>query len=517
MNICLSKIILFIPCYNCDKQILRVIDQLESNDNYKYFNEILLIDNRSQDSTVKKSVDKLIDINIDNIKVLRNSENVGLGGTHKVAFNYAKQNNASHVAVLHGDDQGSITDLINILNNKDHEHYDCCLGSRFNRHSKAIGYSKFRIFGNWVFNSIFSFAAGKIITDLGAGLNIYKVSAISDERITKFANDLTFNCYMLLFSISQKQSIKFFPITWREDDQISNVRLFSQAIKTFRIALGYFIRGSKSLDCIQNTTDFSSLRLEEYYPGETINLVIPMAGRGSRFSNAGYEIPKPLVDLNGRPFFWWAIMSVKRTLNLKTLTCVILKEHIEQYDIKNIVLSYFPEATFQVLDDVTDGALDSAIYGLNEINNNYPVLINDCDHAFEGNDLSSKLELLRNDKNLNAYLCHFKSSSAAYSYAEYDETGKLIKTAEKKVISNLAIAGAYIFENKNIIVDYFEEYKNNCVYSETYISGLYNLMLDAGKVVNGIVLDSHLSFGTPEELEKAIFSKQYIEWLSKNA
>ena len=174
MNICPSKIILFIPCYNCDKQILRVIDQLESNDNYQYFNEILLIDNRSQDSTVKKSVDKLIDINIDNIKVLRNSENVGLGGTHKVAFNYAKQNNASHVAVLHGDDQGSITDLINILNNKDHEHYDCCLGSRFNRHSKAIGYSKFRIFGNWVFNSIFSFAAGKIITDLGAGLNIYK-------------------------------------------------------------------------------------------------------------------------------------------------------------------------------------------------------------------------------------------------------------------------------------------------------------------------------------------------------
>lgn len=264
----MSRIILFIPCYNCENQITRVIDQLQAKNSYKYFDEILLIDNRSKDNTINNSVEKIKSSNIDNIKVLKNSENVGLGGTHKVAFNYAKQNNASHVAVLHGDDQGSIADLIKILDSKEHEQYDCCLGSRFNRHSKLIGYSKFRIFGNWVFNLIFSLSAGKIITDLGSGLNIYKVSAIRDDRIIKFSNDLTFNCYMLLFSISQKQTIKFFPITWREDDQISNVKLFSQAKKTLRIALAYFTKGTDSLICKQNTIDFSSLSFERHYCGE---------------------------------------------------------------------------------------------------------------------------------------------------------------------------------------------------------------------------------------------------------
>lgn len=238
-----------------------------------------------------------------------------------------------------------------------------------------------------------------------------------------------------------------------------------------------------------------------------------MAGRGSRFSNAGYEIPKPLVDLHGKPFFWWAIMSVKRVTELETLTCVILKEHIELFDIKNVVLSYFPEATFKILNDVSDGALDSAIFGLSEIENDFPVLINDCDHAFEAVGLAEKLEQLKTKSNLNGFLCHFKSSSPSYSYAQYDESGSLIKTAEKQVISELAIAGAYIFEDKDLIQGYFEEYKNNCMYSETYISGLYNLMIHDDRVVNGIILDSHLSFGTPEELSAATESNPYKDWL----
>lgn len=264
----MSKIILFIPCYNCENQVTRVIEQLELNEHYKYFSEIILIDNRSQDRTIINSIDKIKKTNINNIKVFRNSENIGLGGTHKVAFRYAKEKSASHIAVLHGDDQGNLIDLINILKLSEHEKHDCCLGSRFNYASSLVGYSRFRIFGNWVFNTIFSISSGKIVKDLGSGLNIYKVTAISDERIFGFSNDLTFNCYMILFSISQKQNINFFPITWREDDQISNVKLFSQAKKTLRIALGYLVKGTKSLVCKNNTIDLSLVSFEEHFPGE---------------------------------------------------------------------------------------------------------------------------------------------------------------------------------------------------------------------------------------------------------
>lgn len=239
-----------------------------------------------------------------------------------------------------------------------------------------------------------------------------------------------------------------------------------------------------------------------------------MAGRGSRFSKAGYQIPKPLVKLNGYPFFWWAIMSVERSVEVKTLTCVILEEHIEEFDIKNKVLSFFPEANFVVLPDITDGALDSAVAGLEMIDNDYPVIINDCDQAFEANCLSKCIEVLNKGQDVNGFLCHFKSDSPSYSYAQYDESKKLIRTVEKEVISNLAIAGAYIFENRTVINRYFEDYKKNCTYSETYISGLYNLMISNGEVIKGLLLDSHLSFGTPEELSVANDNLPYKHWLS---
>ncbi len=264
----MSKIILFIPCYNCENQIVRVIKQLENNDNYRYFSEILLIDNRSSDNTVENSISRLKKSYINNIKVLKNSQNLGLGGTHKVAFRYAKENKATHVAVLHGDDQGDIENLINLLKNSDYNNYDCCLGSRFHHKSRLKGYSKFRIVGNWVFNSIFSICSGKLITDLGSGLNLYKVSSVDNERITHFSNDLTFNCYMILFSVSQHHKIKFFDITWREDDQISNVKLFSQAKKTLIIALSYLFNREKSLTCKNNKIDFSSVYFEELYKSE---------------------------------------------------------------------------------------------------------------------------------------------------------------------------------------------------------------------------------------------------------
>ncbi|MFW5402792.1 glycosyltransferase, partial [Yersinia sp. 1252 StPb PI] len=132
----MQNIILFIPCYNCQNQISRVLAHLKENDNYKYFSEILIIDNRSTDNTVGKSLEVVDLLNLTNVKVYTNSHNVGLGGTHKMAFTYAQKINATHVAVLHGDDQGNINDLIKIIRSNKHNEHDCCLGSRFSTDSQ---------------------------------------------------------------------------------------------------------------------------------------------------------------------------------------------------------------------------------------------------------------------------------------------------------------------------------------------------------------------------------------------
>ncbi|MCF4175270.1 NTP transferase domain-containing protein [Vibrio sp. McD22-P3] len=243
-----------------------------------------------------------------------------------------------------------------------------------------------------------------------------------------------------------------------------------------------------------------------------INLVVPMAGLGSRFSKAGYKFPKPLEDLHGKPFFWWSIQSVAREIKISSLTCVVLREHVETFDIDKKVLGYFPDAKFVILDELSDGALDSAMAGLKSCDNQEPILINDCDHAFEIKGLPEIVSRLSSGK-VDGYLCHFKADSPAYSYAKYNKDSGLLEfTAEKEVISELAIAGLYMFRNKQIIESYFEEYKEKCTYNETFISGLYNFMAQDGMLIKGKQLESHLSFGTPEELTLAKRNLPYINW-----
>lgn len=167
----MDRILLFIPMYNCEKQITRVLGQLDK-EILKYITEVIVVNNRSTDHGEEAAVDYCRQHPDLPVKVFRNNENYGLGGSHKVAFQYAVKNNYDYVIVFHGDDQGRISDLLPLLQNKIHKKYKCCLGSRFMKGSKLIGYSRFRTFGNLVFNILFSIVLGQIIYDLGAGLNL---------------------------------------------------------------------------------------------------------------------------------------------------------------------------------------------------------------------------------------------------------------------------------------------------------------------------------------------------------
>jgi glycosyltransferase involved in cell wall biosynthesis len=242
-----DKILVFIPMYNCEKQILRVLEQFKG-EVINYISEIVIVNNRSTDNGEKAVIDKINDHGtVIPIKVLRNRDNYGLGGSHKVAFNYAIKNGFDYVIVLHGDDQGRIRDILPILKKGTYKKYDCCLGGRFMKKSKLPGYSKFRTFGNKVFNQIFSIAIGRRVYDLGAGLNLYSVDMLKSKYYMKYPDNLTFNCYMLFALDAYRQRNMFFPITWREEDQISNVKMTKQAVATLKMAVGYFFGGKRFL------------------------------------------------------------------------------------------------------------------------------------------------------------------------------------------------------------------------------------------------------------------------------
>jgi glycosyltransferase involved in cell wall biosynthesis len=236
-----DRILLFIPCYNCAPQIGRVLNQLAGPVG-GYVEEVLILDNWSQDSTIDRAAEIAANITAPRILIARNRENFHLGGSHKAAFRYAEAQGFSHVVVLHGDDQGRLDDILPILEQKEHQRYDACLGARFMRGLRPEGYSRFRRFGNIVFNRIFSIVAQRPVHDLGSGLNIFGRAVFTDPTIERASDDLRFNVYILLGLIDQQFKMLYFPITWREEDQLSNVRLASQAWRTLEIAWEYFAR-----------------------------------------------------------------------------------------------------------------------------------------------------------------------------------------------------------------------------------------------------------------------------------
>jgi glycosyltransferase involved in cell wall biosynthesis len=241
----MTKNLLFIPMYKCRPQIIRVLGKL-TPDNCKFFEKILLIDNRSFDGTFEAAENLLASHPLKSkISMVINPINVGLGGTHKAAFQFALDNGYDHAVILHGDDQGDLDDFLPILESMNEKQlHSYVFGARFHPRSRLINYSRIRISGNKVFNFISSFLAKKNILDFGgSGLNLFPLRMIGEQDFQKYANDLTFHVYILLNAVRLGQPFRFVPISWKEDDQISNVKLFRQVLKLLSILIKYLLNG----------------------------------------------------------------------------------------------------------------------------------------------------------------------------------------------------------------------------------------------------------------------------------
>lgn len=227
-------------------------------------------------------------------------------------------------------------------------------------------------------------------------------------------------------------------------------------------------------------------------------LVMPMAGRGSRFAREGIVQPKPLVDLAGKPFFWWAAESVRRAARVREMAFVVLHDHVRDFAIDDRILEYYPEARIVVIPDVTSGAAETAKIGLEALETSGPVAINDSDHAFLAPDLGPVSAAMPHA--LEAALLCFPSNSDAYSYVRLDESGRVVGTVEKQVVSPYAIAGCYLFSEPSLFLSLYEDYRLDCPYDELFVSGIYNRLAGSGGRIGKMIAERHVSFGTPEEL-----------------
>ncbi len=242
-----------------------------------------------------------------------------------------------------------------------------------------------------------------------------------------------------------------------------------------------------------------------------VHLIMPMGGAGSRFFKNGYVIPKPLIEINGKPFLYWATMSIKKYIDLEDITFVILQEHIDNYEIDKVILKYFPDAKFVVLKEMfKEGPVLTCREGLLNINDDLPIIFNDCDHYFKSSSFNDFCN--SEDKEMvDGALLTFEANDPKFSYVELGQDGNAKRTVEKEVISNNAICGAYYVKNKKIFLDSVSEYLNNCNYKEYFVSGIYNIMIKNGLTIKNFKVDFHIPFGTPEEYELAKNRSEFEE------
>lgn len=238
-----------------------------------------------------------------------------------------------------------------------------------------------------------------------------------------------------------------------------------------------------------------------------IHLVIPMAGKGSRFTEGGFEIPKPLIEIYGKPMFYWAIQSILKFVDLASLRIVVLEEHIINFKINKIILEFYPKALIIALKEVTEGAVMTCLEGIKDINDHNPIVFNDCDHYFSSMEFYRFCKLTKDD-DPDGILLTFKSNSPNYSYIKRDNQGEIIGVVEKKVVSDDAICGCYYFSSKDTFCLAAKTYISICSDNEYFMSGVYASLINTG-LVKTISTDFHVPCGTPLELEKAKVSELY--------
>lgn len=234
------------------------------------------------------------------------------------------------------------------------------------------------------------------------------------------------------------------------------------------------------------------------WQGDKMNVLIPMAGAGSRFEQAGYTFPKPLVDVNGKPM----IQRVVENLNIEARHIFIVqKEHYEKYSLHHTLNLISPNCEIVQVEGVTEGAACTTLLAKEFINNDEPLILANSDQYVEWESNQFMYSCMADD--IDGSILTFHSTHPKWSYAKLNEEGFVTEVAEKKPISDNATVGIYFWKKGSDYVSCAESMinKNIRVNNEFYVCPVYNEALLSGARVKTFHIDKMWGLGTPEDLQ----------------
>jgi dTDP-glucose pyrophosphorylase len=264
----------------------------------------------------------------------------------------------------------------------------------------------------------------------------------------------------------------------------------------------YDLEGTKFLEMIDN---FDIKETTIPWRDEKLNVLIPMAGAGSRFAQAGYTFPKPLIEVNGKPM----IQVVVENLNIEAnYIFLVQKEHYEKYNLKYLLNLIAPNCTIVQVDGITEGAACTTLLAKEFINNDSPLIMANSDQYVDWNS-NECLYAFKADS-IDGGILTFRATHPKWSYAKLDENGFVSEVAEKKVISDQATVGIYYWNKGSDYVKYAEQMidKNIRTNNEFYVAPVFNEAIEDGKKIRVKQVPGMWGIGTPEDLNYFLTHKK---------
>jgi HAD superfamily hydrolase (TIGR01509 family) len=238
------------------------------------------------------------------------------------------------------------------------------------------------------------------------------------------------------------------------------------------------------------------------WQGGKMNVLIPMAGAGTRFQQAGYTFPKPLIDVEGKPM----IQVVTDNLNIEaTFIYVVQKEHREKFNLDTLLNLITPGCKIVEVNGLTEGAACTTLLAKEFIDNDSPLVMANSDQFVEWDSNEFMYKMI--EQKVDGGILTFTATHPKWSFAKIDEYGYVTEVAEKNPISDIATVGVYYWAKGSDYVKYAEQMieKNIRVNNEFYVCPVFNEAIGDGKKIKTFNIEKMWGLGTPEDL------KYYLE------
>lgn len=240
-----------------------------------------------------------------------------------------------------------------------------------------------------------------------------------------------------------------------------------------------------------------------------MQIIIPMAGAGSRFSQAGYQLPKPLIDVAGEPM----ISRVIDNLGTNHQYWFIVQKTVWAEHSGALIKAAQKCAmhTFLLTDGLTQGAAETCLLAERMWDPEEPLIIANSDQVQDWDSDHFYDWFLRTPS--DGSIITFYSNSIKNSYVKIDNMGWVVEAREKEVISNLATTGVYVWRKAK----YFRKAahdmisRNIRVNNEFYVAPTYNFNLAMGHKINTYHINNHWPIGTPEDLNTYLQARSHHE------